>query len=108
MTYKFNNGGGLLSSVLLFKDATKIQNDPQRSTPILFVGAKTLNLKVGHYSNFTIRSFFEALLKFKMAAMDKLHHFLWAQKLKIEVCSNLHFTITLPTIWKCAGDFTEI
>ena len=43
-------------------------------------------------------------MKFKMAAMDELHNFLLAKNSKIE-----HFTITLPTIWKCAGDFfTEI
>ena len=32
ITSKFNNGGGLLSSVLLFRDAAKIQNGRQRST----------------------------------------------------------------------------
>ena len=52
------------------------------------------------------RLFFKVPLKFKMAAMDELHNFLWAQK--IEVRNNSHFTITLPTIWKCAGNFTEI
>ena len=73
--------------------------------------------KVGYYSNFTITfptiwrcaaDFLKVLLKFKMAAMDKLHNFLWAQKLKIEINNNSHFTITLPTINQCAGDFTEI
>ena len=39
-----------------FKDATKIQNGRQRSTPNFFVGAKTPKLKVGNYSNFTITS----------------------------------------------------
>ena len=56
---------------MIFKDATKIQNGRQGSTPIFFVGAKT-QLK----------------------------------KIKIE-----NFTITFPTIWRCAGDFeifTEI
>ena len=56
-----------------------------------FLGAKTPKLKVGNDSNFTITfptiwrcasDFFKILLKFKMAAMDKLHIFLWAQKLK--------------------------
>ena len=37
-----------------FKDATKIQNGRQRSTPNFFVGAKTLELDVRNYSNFTI------------------------------------------------------
>ena len=72
-----------------FKDATKIQNGRQTSTPIFFVGAKT-QLKVRNYSNFTTVSHFPRygdvqvifLRKFKMAAMDKLHIFLWEQKLK--------------------------
>ena len=72
-----------------FKDATKIQNGRQRSTPNFFVGTKTPKLKVGNYLNFTITfpimwrcgsDFFEILPKFKMAAMDKFHIFLWAQK----------------------------
>ena len=55
------------------------------------VSAKTRKLKVGNNLNFTITfptiwrcasDFFKDLLKFKMAAMDKLHIFLWAQKLK--------------------------
>ena len=29
--------------------------------------------------------FFRGLLEFKMAAMDELHNFLWAQKLKSEI-----------------------
>ena len=53
--------------------------------------------------------FFKVLLKFKMAAMDELHNCLWERKnSKIEVRNNSNFAITLPTIWKCAGDFTEI
>ena len=56
-----------------------------------FVGAKTTKLKERNYSNFTITfptiwrcasDFFKVLLKFKMAAMAKLHISLWAQKLK--------------------------
>ena len=63
----------------------------QRSTSNFFVGTKTPKLKVGYYSNFTITlpmmwrcasDVFRVLLKFKMAAMIKLHIFLWAQKLK--------------------------
>ena len=42
-----------------------------------------------------------------MATMDELHNFLCSQK-KNEVRNNLNFTITLPTIWKCADDFIEI
>ena len=63
-----------------FKDATKFQNGHQRSTPKFFVGAETTKLKERNYSNFTIT--FPTILKFKMAAMDKLHIFLWVQKLK--------------------------
>ena len=57
----------------------------------MFVGAKTLKLKVRNYSNFTITfpniwrcagDFFKVLLKFKMAATDQLHFFLLARKLK--------------------------
>ena len=44
-----------------------------------------------------------------MAAMDELHNFFYGRKnSKIEVINNSDFTITLPAIWKCAGDFTEI
>ena len=52
--------------------------------------------------------FFKVLLKCKMAAMDQLHIFLWPRYSKNEVINNSHFIITLPTIWKCAGDFTGI
>ena len=75
---------------VIFKDATKFQNGRQMSTLNFFVGAKTTKLKEriiqillsGNYSNFTITfptiwrcasDFFQVLLKFKMAAMDKLH-----------------------------------
>ena len=100
-----------------FKDATKIQNGRQRSTPNFFVGSKTLKLKVRNYSNFTITfptiwrcasDFLKVLLKFKMADMDKLHIFCGRKNWKIEISNNSHCTITLPTIWKCACDFTEI
>ena len=62
-----------------------------RGQPQNFVGAKSLKLKVRNYSKFTITfptiwrcagNFFKVLLKFKIAAMDKLHFFLGAQKLK--------------------------
>ena len=33
----------------IFKDATKIQNGRQSLTPIFFVCAKTLRLKVGNF-----------------------------------------------------------
>ena len=78
-------------SKFFLKDATKFQIGRLRSTLIFFVGAKTVILKVRNFSNFTVTfptiwkcagDFFKVLLKFKMAAMDKLHIFLWAQKLK--------------------------
>ena len=56
-----------------------------------FVGAKTQTIKGGNYSNFTIEfptiwkcagDLFKVLLKFKIAAMDELHIFLWSQKPK--------------------------
>ena len=71
-----------------FKDAIKIQNGRQRSTPNFFVRAKTTKLEERNYSNFIITfptiwgcasDFFKVLLEFKMAAMDKLHIFLWAK-----------------------------
>ena len=51
--------------------------------------------------------FVKVLLQLKMAATDQL--FLGGRKnLKIEISNNSHCTITLPTIWQCACDFTEI
>ena len=43
-----------------------------------------------------------------MAAMDKLQIFCGGKNWKIKISNNSHCTITLPTIWKCACDFTEI
>ena len=63
------------------RDATKIQKGRQWSTLNLFVGAKTLKLKVRNYLNYTITfpmiwrcagDFFKVLLKFEMAATDQL------------------------------------
>ena len=62
------------------KDATKIQNGRQRSTPKNFVDAKIKKPKVRNYSNFTITfptiwrcagDIFKVLLKLKMAATDQ-------------------------------------
>ena len=64
---------------------------PPRITFNFSVGAKTQKLKVINYSNFAITfptiwrcagDCLEVLLKFKMAAMDELYIFLWAQKFK--------------------------
>ena len=55
-----------------------------KMAPKIFVGAKTLKLKVRNYSNLTITfptiwrcagDFFKVLLKFKMAATDQLQFF---------------------------------
>ena len=70
---------------------TKIQNGRQRSTPNFFVGAKNPKFKIRKLFKFyyhiphdveMCKYFFKVLLKFKMAAMDKLHIFLLVQKLK--------------------------
>ena len=88
---------------LIFKDATKIQNGRQKSTPKYFVGAKTLySLEVvdrvrlqklsrklfkfynhiPHDMDMCICDFFKALRKFKMAAMRELQIVFLAQKRK--------------------------
>ena len=41
-----------------------------------------------------------------MAATGHSNFFLWAQKLKVRNYSN--FTITFPTIWRCARDFFKV
>ena len=43
-----------------------------------------------------------------MAAMDQLQFFLWAQKLLNLVRNYSNFTISFPTIWRCAGDFLNV
>ena len=140
-----------------FKDATKIQNGRQKSTPKLFVDAKNLKLEVRNDSNFTITfptiwrcagDFFKVLLKFKMAATDQLQFFggqffliltshsqqhvdvqmifercyqnskwppdvnsiffVGAKALKLNVWNYSNFTITFPTIWRCACDFFKV
>ena len=52
---------------------------------------------------------FKVLLKFKTGPVDELHNFFVGAKPKIlEVRNTSFFTITLPTIWECADDLTEI
>ena len=47
--------------------------------------------------------------KFKMVARGQLQNFfVGAKALKLKVRNYSNFTIILLTIWKCAGDFTEI
>ena len=49
--------------------------------------------------------FLNMLPKFKMAARGQLRKILWAQKLQnLEVRNYSNFTITFPSIWRCAGD----
>ena len=44
-------------------------------------------------------------MKFKMAATNQLHFFVGAKTQKIESGNYSNFTITFPTIWRCASDF---
>ena len=44
--------------------------------------------------------------KFKMATRGLPQIFLWAQKLTVR--NYTKFTITFPTIWRCAGDFFKV
>ena len=69
---KLNNGDRLLSSVLLFKDATKIQNGCRRSTPNSFVTTKT-----------------ETQIKFY--DMEIFSKFYW--KLKCPLLNNFNFFV---------------
>ena len=63
-----------------FKDATKIQNDRQKSSSKFFVGAKTLKLHNHIPHNMEMcRWFFKVLLKFKMAPTEQLKFF-WGRK----------------------------
>ena len=77
---------------LFFKDATKIHNVRQKSTPIFFLGAKTLKLNVRNYSTLTTTlptiwrcacDFFKVLREFKMAAMHELYNFVGAKTQKL-------------------------
>ena len=46
-----------------------------------------------------------------MAARGQLQKMLWAQKLKrqkLNVRNYSNFTITYPTMWRCAGDFLNV
>ena len=50
--------------------------------------------------------FLKMLPKFKIAARGQLQIFLWAQKLQNLRSENYsNFSITFPTIWRCASDF---
>ena len=102
---------------VILKDATKIKNGRQKSTPKFFMGAKTLKLNLWNYSNFTITlpiiwrcsgDFFKVLLKFKMAATDQFHFFEVAKTQKIKDVNYSNFTITFPTIGRCACDFFKV
>ena len=78
---------------VFFKDATKIQNGRQRSTPNFFVGAKTQGFTEIQNGCHGSTSIFCG------------RNFLWEQKL---VRDFSRFTITFPTIWRCAGDFFKV
>ena len=81
---------------VFLKNVTKIQNGPKvQNFKVKII--KILQSRPPRYRG--VQVFFQG---FKV---DELHNFLWSQKRKIEVKDNSHFTIT---IWKCAGNFTEI
>ena len=110
--FKYNNGGGLLSSVLLFRDAAKIQNGRQRSTRIFFVGAKTLILKVINYSNYHIphdmemcRWLFQSFTEIQNGRHRSI--FWLAQKICL-VNFLFYFTITFLETWGFASGFLKM
>ena len=96
------------------KDAAKIKNSRRKPTLHFFVGAKTetssQKLSIFHYhipNNMDMcKIFFENLAKFKMAALDRLHKFLLAQKAKLVIknyykqCANFSF--------QCVSNITYI
>ena len=52
--------------------------------------------------------FFKMLPKFKIAARGQLQFFVNAKTLKFNVRNYSSFTITFPTIWRCAGNFFKV
>ena len=81
--------------MIFFSGSAEIQNGRHGSTSIFLWAQKLEKIKGGIYSIFTITSpmlwrcagdFLKVLglLKFKMAAMDEIHNFLWSQNLKSE------------------------
>ena len=94
----------LRTAGFLFKDATKIQSGRQKSMPKFLV-------EVRNYSNFTITfptiwrcagDFFKVLLKFKMAATDRL-----LKKLFWSIFF-FNFNMTFLATSGCARDFLTI
>ena len=103
---------------LLFKDATKIQNNRQKSTPKCFVGAKTLKLKFVNYSNFTITlttiwrcacDFFKVLLKFKIKWPPCINFIIFCGRKKSKkIIRNNVQVILLKFKWPSQVDFLNI
>ena len=95
-----------------FKDATKFQNGRQRSTPTFFVGVKTkiIRILLSHsprYGDVQVtfsRFYWNSKLPPWINSIFSCGRKNW----KIQISYNSHCTMTLPTIWKCACDFTEI
>ena len=92
-----------------FKDATKIQNGRQRSTPNFFVGAKNLKLKSEIIQ--ILLSHFPQYADVQVIFLGFYWNSQWLpwisfifscgrKNWKIEISNNLHCTISLPTIWK--------
>ena len=71
---------------------------------------KLQNLKIGNYLNFTIHIPHD-VLRFcwnsKWPSWINFNFFVGAKNEKLR-SKDSHCTITLPTIWECACDFTEI
>ena len=81
-----------------FQGFTEIQNGRHGSASIHI----TSNLWMCNW-------FFKDAPKFKMAAISQFQIFLWGAKtLKLNVRNYSNFTITFPTIWRCAGDFFKV
>ena len=86
-----------------------------RPASCFLVGAKTTGQFVCNFNMTFLATwgyaseFLKMLPKFKMAARGHFQKNLWAQKLlKLKVRNYSNFTITFPTIWRCAGDFLKV
>ena len=96
---------------LFFKDATKIQNGQRPN----FLSAQKLTesqklfkfyYHISHYIDMH-RWLFQGFTEIQNDHHRSSSYFLWVQKLIIEVRYNSFFTITSPTICKCAGDLLK-
>ena len=101
-----------------FKDATKFQNGRQRSSLNFLWAQKLQNLKLEIIQILLSPRYGDVQLIFlrfywnsKRPPWINFIFFCESKNRKIEmkwISNNSHCTITSPTIWKCACDFTEI